>query len=205
MGVVSEAPDSKGWFDVKMSVRTRFGAVVVAVVSMGIVACGGDDGGSTGSQEEAYSKALAVTLARQADWPFGEEENVCIAGRVLDLLGVQMFIDAGLSAEDVATVEEFDFPELTEEQEADFVEIFLDGDCIDLGAFIADDMIESSGGALSEDQAACIGDGVAESDVYKDVLVASILGREDADSDNAVESEILRLVTDCDIPLDLLG
>jgi len=191
-----------------MITRSSGVAVVVAMVSMGVAACGGDDGGSggsTGSQEKAYSEALAVALAAESDFPFDEKETLCIAERVVQVMGVQMFVDAGVSAEDVTAAADFDFPELTEEQTAGLAEIFVDGDCVDMGALMADQMMEQSGGALTEEQAACIGDGMAKSDAFNDAFAAGIAGQEDAESGAAIESEILELIFECEIPLDALG
>lgn len=188
-----------------MMTRRTGVAVVLAMVSMGVAACGGDEGGSSSSEEKAYSEALAVALAAESDFPFDEKETLCIAERVVDVMGVQMFVDAGVSAEDVTAAADFDFPELTDEQTAGLAEIFVDGECVDMGALMADQMMEQSGGALTEDQAACIGDGMAKSDAFNDAFAAGIAGQEDADADAAIESEILELIVDCDIPLDAFG
>ena len=188
----------------KISSMSRWGLVAVAISMVG-VACGGDDPMSSGSEEKAYSEALAVALAAESDFPLDEKETMCIAERVVDVMGVQMFVDAGVSAEDVTAAAEFDFPELTDEQTAGLAEIFVDGDCVDMGALMADMMMEQSAGALTEDQAACIGDGMAESDAFNDAFAAGIAGQEDPEADAAIESEILRLIVDCDIPLDAFG
>jgi hypothetical protein len=116
-----------------------------------------------------------------------------------------MFIDAGVSAEDVTAAGEFDFPDLTEEQTAGLTEIFLDGECIDMGALMADMMMEQSAGALTEDQAACIGDGLAASESFAEVFASGVAGDESADPGTVMESEILQLIVDCDIPLDAFG
>ena len=190
--------------DMKISSMSRWGAVAVAISMVG-VACGGDDPMSSGSEEKAYSEALAVALAAESDFPFDEKQTLCIAERVVDVMGVQMFVDAGVSAEDVTAAGEFDFPELTDEQTAGLAEIFVDGDCVDMGALMADQMMEQSEGALTEDQAACIGDGMAKSDAFNDAFAAGIAGQEDPEADAAIESEILALIVDCDIPLDAFG
>ncbi|MCE2762976.1 MAG: hypothetical protein LW627_00465 [Ilumatobacteraceae bacterium] len=190
----------------KISKMTRFGAVVAAFATIG-AACGGDgdEGGSSGPEKKQYAEALAVALAAESDFPFDEKETLCIAERVVDVMGVQMFVDAGVSAEDVTAAADFDFPELTEEQTAGLTEIFLDGECIDMGALMADMMMEQSAGALTEDQAACIGDGLAASESFAEVFASGVAGDESADPGTVMESEILQLIVDCDIPLDAFG
>ena len=191
----------------KNSTTARFGAAVAAIALMG-AACGGDDSGSSGAdnvEKKAYSEALAVALGSDADFPFDEKETLCISEGIVDVMGLQMFVDAGVSAEDITADAEFDFPDLTDEQNTDLVNVFLDGECVDMGQMMADTMMEQSDGALTEEQASCIGDGIASSEGFGQALTAEITGADSTEADAAMEDEILGLIMECDIPLDSLG
>lgn len=191
----------------KNSTTARFGAAVAAIALMG-AACGGDDSGSSGAdnaEKKAYSEALAVALGSEADFPFDEKETLCISEGIVDVMGLQMFVDAGVSAEDITSDAEFDFPDLTDEQNTDLVNVFLDGECVDMGQMMADTMMEQSDGALTEEQASCIGDGIASSEGFGQALTAEITGADSTEADAAMEDEILGLIMECDIPLDSLG
>jgi hypothetical protein len=70
---------------------------------------------------------------------------------------------------------------------------------------MADTMMEQSDGALTEEQASCIGDGIASSEGFGQALTAEITGADSTEADAAMEDEILGLIMECDIPLDSLG
>ena len=193
--------------DMKNSTTARLGVAVVAIAIMG-AACGGGDSGSSGAdnaEKTAYSEALAVALGSDVNFPFDEKETLCIAQGVVDVMGLQMFLDAGVSAEDITADAEFDFPDLTDEQNTDLVNVFLDGECVDMGQLMADAMMEQSAGALTEEQASCIGDGIASSEGFGQVLTAEITGADSTEAEAAMEDEFLGLIMECDIPLDSLG
>ena len=120
-------------------------------------------------------------------------------------MGLQMFIDANVTAEDIATAGEFDFPDLTDAQAADLAKIFLDRECVDMGQVMADMMKEQSSGALTEAQASCIFDKMAKSDAFAKAFASGLAGEEDPESSAAMEYEILEFLGDCEIPLDAFG
>ena len=190
----------------KISSMTRFGAAVMAISMVG-VSCGGDDGGmskSLDAEGSAFATAMASSLSEESGLPFDADQAMCIAEGVVGVLGVQTFIDAGMSAEDVSSSGSLDFPELTDEQSTDIAAIFLDGDCVDMGQLMADMMMQQSSG-LTAEQAKCIGDGMSDSEPFGDALVAGISGDDTEDPGAAMEAVLMDLIGSCDIPLDAFG
>lgn len=177
-----------------------------AVVALTVgVSCGGDDAGSGSSSSDDYVSAIATSLSNQADQPFSDEELRCIAKGVVDVMGTEMFAEANLSPSDVATADTLDLPDPSAEQMTELAGIFLDGDCVDMGEIMAEQMMIQSGGQLTEEQAKCIGDILVNSEAFAEAFASSVAGTDSGDLGAGMESDIMNGIMECDIPLDAFG
>ena len=194
----------------KMSAFTRFGVVTVLGMAVaGLAACGGDDGGTSAkpldAEGSAFATALASTLSEDSGLPFDQDQAMCIANGVVNVIGVDAFVEAGMSAEDVSSSGSLDFPELTDAQTKDLAAIFLDGDCVDMGQLMSDLLLQQSSGSLTAEQAQCLGDGMAKSEPFADALAAGIAGDDTSDPGSAMTSVLVDLIGTCDVPMDAFG
>lgn len=183
-------------------------AVLGAMTLVTVGACGGDDAGSSpalDAEGSAFATAIATSMSEDSGMPFDATQAQCIAEGVVEVVGVQAFIDAGMDASDVSSTGSFDFPELSDAQNKDLAAIFLDGDCVDMGELMADLMMQSSTGSLTEEQAKCLGDGMAKSENFAGALVAAISGDDSADPGSAMTADLMNLIDTCGVPLDAFG
>ncbi|NDH46946.1 MAG: hypothetical protein EBX99_03685, partial [Acidimicrobiia bacterium] len=62
----------------------------------GLAACGGDDGGTSAkpldAEGSAFATALASTLSEDSGLPFDQDQAMCIANGVVNVVGVQAFV-----------------------------------------------------------------------------------------------------------------
>jgi hypothetical protein len=184
----------------------KSGIALIGLIAMTAgVSCGGDDGGSGSSGSGDYVSAIVTALSKQPDQPFSDDELTCIANGVLDVMGEDIFTEANLSPSDVASSDSLDLPDPSAEQMTELAAIFLDGDCVDMGALMADIMMTQSGGNLTEDQATCLGDILVDSEAFADAFAASVAGTDSGDVGAGMESDIMDGIAQCDIPLDAFG
>lgn len=184
----------------------------LAMLAMGVTACGGDDGGGSGLSGTAGEYADAIASEFEADpesgVDFTDDEARCIAGEMVDAVGVDAFEDAGIEPSDITdgTSEFSDFGQtLSDEQAADVVDAVFGGDCVDFAEMMGEAFVAESGGQVTEEQGRCMGEGFIENQDFKDAMVGMLLGNEDADVGSVLGS-VMEMLGDCGIdPMELGG
>lgn len=146
----------------------------IAALLLVVSACGGDDSGGLSDDEQSYADALTVALQNSKD-NFGvdEDEGLCMAEAVLQVIGVAPFEAADVAAEDI---DDFDAPGklLGEEavDDADATAIARAwGECADLPKTFAQAGAKEF--KLDEAGVACLEDGLRERDILTDVIAAT--------------------------------
>lgn len=184
--------------------KTAATGCVVAVLVL-VSACGGDDGGSSSSGSDDYANAIATALSKEEGTPFTADELKCLAKGMIDVMGTDMFVEANLSPSDIATSDTIDLPDPTDEEMTKLVDLFINGDCVDMPRLMADAMQEQSGGNLTDDQANCLGEAMVASDGFGEAFTSGITGTASGDAGASMEADIMDAIASCDIPLDAFG
>jgi hypothetical protein len=154
-------------------VRAAEGLLVVVAVAAS--ACSGDDGNDRGD--------FVAALTGPADEAANEEENRCIAEKIVDVVGVDALEEADIidKIEDDPDAPLADYGvELDEEQTATLSEDM--GECVDLRAFLAQELT-SGPEPLTPEDAECFVDGLDDATLGRAFVVAI------AEGDAAVEND----------------
>lgn len=172
---------------------SRYAAVVGVGVGAIVLAACGDDGGS--SDEAAYTDAIATQISENADadtMPLSDEQADCVASGFVNVIGVDGLNDLGLDLDSIEAGEELDESELSEDQARELTdEIF---DCVDLTEL----MLAEIGSDVSEESAACLSDRLRESETFRDLIAAGLIGDDAAlEDDTAAQGAIIDVMTEC--------
>lgn len=116
-----------------------------------------DDPATAGSRDE-YVDALATGLIGDPDFPVAEDEAECLAGSLVDAIGMETFEAAGASPSDLAAAE--DFAEVGVELPADFEDRAAGAivDCIDIPRVAREGLARSTG--LPTESLECVTDDI---------------------------------------------
>jgi hypothetical protein len=154
-----------------------------AAASLFVFGCGDDDD----SGPQAYVDALAADIREGDDgFPLDEEQADCLASAVVDTVGADTLVEAGISPEEFAAAETF--TDLDVDLEDGAVAALADdiGAC-GLGAVFVDSFAEEAGG-LTEDSVTCISDRIEDADFNHAIAEAMISA---ADAETASFQELL--------------
>ena len=172
--------------------RTTAGLVAAALVVLG--ACGGDDGGDAGRDD--YVDALVATMDPESDFP-PEEDRPCVAGAMVDAVGVESLSEA-VSPDEIAEAgTDFD------PQEAGFdigeaeAQAYYDGlgECMDVRARFVESLSEDMG--MSGEDVECLDQALSD-EMVRDLFVADTLGGEQSiESDPELTADFTTAITPC--------
>jgi hypothetical protein len=127
-----------------------------------------------------------------------QEDAACLGDMFVNVIGYETLIDAGVTLE---SVQNGDFEVAEMEiwmQDEETANAFVDGltTCIDIAGSIAGGLAEDMG--ISEASAACIIDEMVDQDVFRDSLVASMMGSSvNPFEDPAAAAALFELATVC--------
>lgn len=184
-------------------------AIVVALLVIA-AACGDDDGGG-GSSEGSDAFVDAIALAMAADEPslgdatLGDDDYRCMASSFVDVLGSDGLIERGLTVEAIDGGAELDETSLTEAEALGIAEGVLD--CVDFGTLFAEGL---AGDVISAESGECVGSALADSDVFKRLIVSEMIGGGSGDNpfdELPIEdqTEIIDIVINCFSAEELAG
>jgi hypothetical protein len=177
---------------------------VTLVVCFTAAACGGGDNGNKG----AYVDAIAKTMEGDKDFPLEDKDARCLAGRMVDAIGVDTIEEAGVTPEEIEADDgSFDKvgANLSEEQASKLTDAIFDGGCVNMGELFASSM--AAGGLnLTDEQAKCLGDEIVKNDDFKQAFADTIVsGTDDPDAAD-IGTALFEIMGECDIdPTDLAG
>lgn|GEM_PF-1630142 len=154
----------------------KLGLVVVALMLV-LAACGGDDAANLSAEEQALADGLVTQLTADtsAENPLAAEEDArCAAEGMVGAFGLersQALFGGAIDINDLSTVG----ADMTEAERGSFADVLIG--CVDIADTAATGMAASSGGVVSEDDAACIA-GKIDDGMQKDMIIAELAGEE---------------------------
>jgi hypothetical protein len=158
---------------VPMPRTTRTAAPVLTVLTVLAVLLGGCAGG--GQEAEARTAISDYLMAQQDDGrmlPLEREEADCIAGDMVDGIGVDGLQEYGLLDEDGSVDEQARAPEMSQEDSQAMVDAMFD--CTDVVQAMRDQLATAAGGQAPEVQK-CL-DGALTEQLVRDVLASTFSG-----------------------------
>ncbi|MEM7285116.1 MAG: hypothetical protein AAF480_02100 [Actinomycetota bacterium] len=167
--------------------------IILGAIAIVASACGGDDDdGGVAAADSPLVSAIAdeIVDGSDPDSPVGtRQEAECWAGRIVGGIGESRLAELGVSVNDVGELDEYDFSD----GEIDTIVDSL-GDCVDLRALMAQEMV----GDLGEDAANCVADAFDDG-FLSDLMKASFRGEEPG-GDEFFQT-MLDIAAECDLPL----
>lgn len=132
------------------------GAVLCAFFLLGTGACGSDD-------DDKASKSLSKSLQRDdgaGDLKLSREQADCVAGKMVDKVGVEDLQEYGILAEDLTTKDDIGEVKMS----ADDAEGAADSmtECVDAVALVVDSLGDAAGKEAGE----CLRDKLAEDEIH---------------------------------------
>ena len=185
-----------------MRSTTRLAASILAAAGLLLTACGSDDdGGSAPSSDvsaeaQPFVDALKKSMQDSDDDTFelSDSQIDCLAPRMVNAIGVDLLIDAGVDPSAIGDDTDMDFSELgiSREQGGAMYDSF--GAC---DVSVRDVMLESiAGEGLDGDAQKCVEDALTE-DSVRDMMIATLVeGDEGMESDPAV-GELMGKIMQC--------
>lgn len=167
--------------------RAAEGLLAAGAIAIAAAACGGDDGNDRAD--------FVTALTGPADEVASEEDNRCIAEKIVDVVGVDALEEADVidKIEDNPDAPLADYGvELDDDQTSTLSEEI--GECVDLRAFFVDELT-SGPQALSEEDAECFVDELDDETVGRAFVVTISEGdaalENDADLTTAFEEAVI--------------
>lgn len=164
--------------------------VMIAVLAVGAVACGGDGGSSGGMSDDPLVKEVAAVLQGDQDFPMSDEEANCAAQGMVDGIPSDT-LDQMLANPDA---------ELSEVADAEMALVALDAifDCVDIETLMVQSMVEDG---TPEDQARCVAEGFGEEELRSLMQMAS--AGEDPSDDAGLEIlfKMFELAAECGLDM----
>jgi hypothetical protein len=186
----------------------RVWLICVAAAAFVVPTCGGESQRDSGTAEGREYVEAIMAGHRSDEPPMDEEQSRCAAERWVDAVGVEAFVAADVTPEDVrvASEEDVDFMhliELTDEQGGELADIMIE--CIDMAALMMKSFSSSSRFPdLPADKMECVATEMERTDAFRELMKAGVLGQEQDPAD--VQSMLLRSFDSCEVDIsDLLG
>jgi hypothetical protein len=191
--------------------------LVVAVVGL-LAACGssGGGGGSSSGEGQQYVDAIASKYQTSSS-PFTKAQARCVAGQMVDAIGVDTLKNAGITPSDIENDKSgSSFNEvgkkLTEKQATELAGAITGGKCFNFTDLVVKSLSKNDATfrKLGTTKAKCMFDELLNDGSFKQAMVNSILGRS---SENDAfskafsnQSKIFKILGDCNIkPSELNG
>ena len=183
-----------------MKMRVLLTTVILALV---LGACGGGDV-DLSADDQRLADAIAGQLTQDDEsLPVPQAEAQCFGERTVNEMGSDRLAALGL---DLAAVEAGTSPsdvDLNDNDTDTLLDAFIG--CIDFGDVFTESLLEGADGGVSEDSARCIAEGI-DDDTIRKAAQAGITGEElSPETDAELLSDILKLMSDCLSPEELLS
>jgi hypothetical protein len=179
-----------------------------AVIGLALAACGGGDGGDSGSSKgKEYVDAIMATFESEEEMPIPEDDARCVAEGMVDTIGVDELEAAGVTPDDIRSASDEGGPladfKPTETQADEMVDTMFR--CVDFGDVFASSLAaDESAPDIPADKVECLGDAMEQSDTFRTSLRNEFLGVETSGDDES--AAFVELFEQCDISLsDLVG
>lgn len=174
----------------------------------------GDDAGDDDNQDrdalrDEYVAALVATASAEEMDVFGEGTAECLAPGFVDAVGVEQFVELGLTPDDIREagpdVDVLEGIEPTTEMAEGIADVMFE--CIDFGDLFAQAVAGQPEGALVTDaQWDCVNESMASNDEFRAGLVESMLADESDNVEDPFDGPLLiEILEGCDISPELLG
>ena len=187
-----------------MKIARYASAFTLALV---ISACGGgsdnpvaDSSGSEDKKQE-YIDAITAGLENDADGTasFTTDESTCIAERLVDVIGVDAFVEEEITTTDLAENEDIQMPPVNDDQREELRSMLFDGDCADLSEKIADSFSGSLGAGATEESIKCLADTIIEGEEMQSYIVDGLLGIDTSAAQEDLSGIVMSAASDCGI------
>ncbi len=182
--------------------RTLRALATTAALALAATACGGDDdgGGGAGGGGDDVAEAADTPIGRALTAQFleddeetvvqTEEQARCLSGRIVNDIGEDRLTEAGVTAEDVGDVTDYDF----RPEEIDTIVDAMFG-CIDIRA----SFIESFEQDFGADGAECVANEL-DQDFVKELMRSEFTGGSEEPTPEFIQA-FLDIAAKCDLPL----
>jgi hypothetical protein len=174
----------------------------IFTLAVAIAACGGgsDSSGSEDKKQE-YIEAITAGLENDADGTasFTTDESTCIAERLVDVIGVDAFVEEEITTTDLAENEDIQMPPVNEDQREELRSMLFDGDCADLSEKIADSFSGSLGAGATEESIKCLADTIIEGEEMQSYIVDGLLGIDTSAAQEDLSGIVMSAASDCGI------
>ncbi len=165
--------------------------MIVGAIAIVASACGGDDDdGAVAPADSPLVAALAEQINEGGgDTPVTTQADAeCWAGRIVGGIGEDRLNELGVTADNVGDIEDYDF---TDGEIGTIVGSL--GDCVDLQALMADELV----GELGDEAADCVA-GELSDDFLTDMMTAAFRDEEPGDE---FFQTFVDIAAECDLPL----
>ena len=198
--------------------RSTTSSVLAAVFALVLVAgCASGGSGSgvsavvTGGHDSQTAKGKAYVDAMMADFTSTHQsltapQAQCMAGSMIDVVGVDALEKAGVSPEQVTnnTLVLGDFKPSDQQAEA-----MLDGifSCVDFGKVFADQIVGASGDSVPSDKLHCVGTAMTKDSQFRTYMKQTLMGLDTASTipSDGLISMMLQVLQDCEVDPTALG
>jgi hypothetical protein len=198
--------------------RSTTSSVLTAVFALVLVAgCASGGSGSgvsavvTGGHDSQTAKGKAYVDAMMADFTSTDQsltapQAQCMAGSMIDVVGVDALEKAGVSPEQVTnnTLVLGDFKPSDQQAEA-----MLDGifSCVDFGKVFADQIVGASGDSVPSDKLHCVGTAMTKDSQFRTYMKQTLMGLDTASTipSDGLISMMLQVLQDCEVDPTALG
>ena len=176
--------------------------LVAASVLTFVTACSGSDDATTGSQKREYVDAIVVGLEKDSEGEtdsFTSEESTCLAENLVEIIGVDAFVDANITPSELAENANAQMPEVSDDQHEELRAMLFDGDCVDLSSKIADSFSGSLGTGATEESVKCLADTIIKGEAMQNYMVDGLLGIDTSKAQTELTNVIMAAASDCGI------
>jgi hypothetical protein len=179
-----------------MSRRSRLilPAAALLLSSPFLAACGGSEGES--KEAKPYVDAMVASMTEDEDAPFNEEEARCFSEKMIDVVGLKKFEDAGTPEEFKSGDDSLDFESLKLDRKQG-EEIYDNFD--KCGVDMRDELLKemSADEEYDAETKKCLEEGLTD-DVVKDFFVSTMVEGEDSlDSEDGPGAELMSTMMEC--------
>jgi hypothetical protein len=148
-----------------------------------LAGCGSSSGvttGVTGGHDSQTTKGKAYIDAMMADFSktdqsITEPQARCMAGKMVDVVGVAALEKAGVTPADVTnnTLVFGSFKPTDQQAEAMLDGVFT---CVDFGKVFADQLVSASGNSVPSDKLQCVGNAITTDSQFRTYMKQTLIG-----------------------------
>jgi|LauGreDrversion4_2_1035121.scaffolds.fasta_scaffold495730_2 hypothetical protein len=175
----------------------------IFTLAVAIAACGGgsDSSGSDIAKQE-YIDAITAGLENDGSedtQSFTTAESTCIAEEVVNVIGVDAFVEEQITPEDLAENTDVQMPPVTDAQHEALRKMLFEGDCVNISEKIAESFTGSLGAGATEEDIKCLADTIIEGEAMQNYMVDGLLGIDTSAAQAELSGVVMSAATDCGI------